>query len=773
MSNKYSYLGIQIDRKNPEYVNDFSRTLLEGHYVREGETIPQALARPATAFCFGDYALAQRIYDYVHAGWFMYASPVLSNAPKGKWVENKEKNGAHYWYNSDFIPEEKVSGLPISCFAAEIPDTALGQVEFIQELATLSMAGGGMGAHNSVRGTSGKAPGPIPFMKVIDSSIGYFKQSGTRRGAIAVYMDINHPDIREHIRFRVPGGDAKRRSDNRQQFHSAVNISDDFIQAVLENKSIDLVCPHSKKVFDTVRARSLWEDIIETRALTGEPYLFKKDLANRKMPESQKALGLEIKGSNLCVAPETLILTDSGYKQIHTLEGKAVNVWNGVEFSSVVVEKTGVDQEVILVTTNSGQVIECTPYHKFYVKNDYHKNPVETLAENLTIGDKLIKSSFPIIQGSENLTNAYENGFFSGDGCVVSVRGKQVGDRIYLYGDKRELAPIFKDKACNWTTQENQNREYFYYPDLQEKYFVPGANFTIKDRLSWLAGLIDSDGCLLSLKGSQTMQIASAKQGFLEQIQLMLNTLGVSSKVKFHRAAGVYLLPANDGSGELKEYECNGINRLLISGNGIVTLLELGLKTFRVRIENNIPNRNAEQFPEVASVVRTGRKCDTFCVNEPKEHKVVFNGLLTGNCSEITLPTDSQRTFVCCLSSLNLEKYEEWKDTNIVQDLIRFLDNVLQYFIDNAPDTLSKAKYSAERERALGLGTLGWHSLLQSKMIPFESGGFNSAVQLTNQVYKLIHDRALESSRQLALERGEAPDMKGTGLRNSRLSAVA
>jgi ribonucleoside-diphosphate reductase alpha chain len=442
MSNRYSYLGIQIDRKNPDYITDYSKTLLEGYYTREGETIPQALARPATAFSYGDYALAQRIYDYAYNGWFMYASPVFSNAPLGKWIEDKTKSGAHYWHNQVFIPEEIVKGLPISCFAAEIPDTAKGQVEFIQELATLSMSGGGMGAHNSIRGTSDKAPGPIPYMKVVDSSIGYFRQGKTRKGAIAIYMDVDHPDILEHIRFRVPGGDAKRRSDNRQQFHTAVNLTDEFIEAVKKDSMIALKCPHSGKIFDTMSARAIWEDMLETRALTGEPYMMKIDLANRRMPESQRRMGLKIRGSNLC--------------------------------------------------------------------------------------------------------------------------------------------------------------------------------------------------------------------------------------------------------------------------------------------------------------------------------------------SEITLPTDSDtRTFVCCLSSLNLEKYEEWKNTPIVQDLIRFLDNVLQYFIDNAPDTLSKSKFSAERERALGLGTLGWHSLLQSKSIAFESGGFNSAVQLTHQVYKQIHDRALEESKKLAVERGEAPDMLGTGLRNSRLTAIA
>ncbi len=141
--------------------------------------------------------------------------------------------------------------------------------------------------------------------------------------------------------------------------------------------------------------------------------------------------------------------------------------------------------------------------------------------------------------------------------------------------------------------------------------------------------------------------------------------------------------------------------------------------------------------------------------------------------SEIVLPTDEERTFVCCLSSLNIEKYEEWKDTKIVEDLIRFLDNVLQSFIDNAPLSMHKAKYSAEKERALGMGTLGWHGYLQSKGIPFEGGGFNSAIQHTHKIYSMIKERATEESKRLAVERGEPDDMKGTGLRNSRLTSIA
>ena len=142
-------------------------------------------------------------------------------------------------------------------------------------------------------------------------------------------------------------------------------------------------------------------------------------------------------------------------------------------------------------------------------------------------------------------------------------------------------------------------------------------------------------------------------------------------------------------------------------------------------------------------------------------------------CSEITLMTSFKRTAVCCLSSLNLEKYEEWKDTNIVADLVRLLDNVLEYFIRLAPKELHRAIYSASKERALGIGTLGWHSYLQSKMIPFESGGFDSAVHHTHRLYGDIKNKAVEESLRLATLRGEAPDCQGSGMRNSHLFAIA
>ena len=140
-------------------------------------------------------------------------------------------------------------------------------------------------------------------------------------------------------------------------------------------------------------------------------------------------------------------------------------------------------------------------------------------------------------------------------------------------------------------------------------------------------------------------------------------------------------------------------------------------------------------------------------------------------CSEIILPTNEERTAVCCLSSLNLEYFDAWsKDKRFLRDVLEMLDNVLDTFIDNAPDEISRAKFSAYRERSVGVGALGFHAYLQRRAVPFESALAKSA---NIRVFKHIRKGLDEANRELGKERGEAPDAEGTGLRCSHIMAVA
>jgi ribonucleoside-diphosphate reductase alpha chain len=170
---------------------------------------------------------------------------------------------------------------------------------------------------------------------------------------------------------------------------------------------------------------------------------------------------------------------------------------------------------------------------------------------------------------------------------------------------------------------------------------------------------------------------------------------------------------------------------------------------------------------------------DTVNKAMPEHHKLAGLTVKTSNlCSEITLPTGTdhlgnERTAVCCLSSLNLEKYDEWKDEpQFIEDIMRFLDNVLQDFIDRAPDSMEKSKYAAERERSVGLGVMGFHSFLQSKMVPFESA---VAKAWNFKIFRHIQAGVDAASEALGIERGACPDAADYGMtsRFSNKTAVA
>lgn len=273
---------LKIEYNKDNLLTDYAIHMLEDFYMLEHEKSPQdSFARAAIAWSTykgeTDKELAQRLYNYVSKKYFMFASPVLSNAPNGK---------------------KKDKGLPISCFLTYVPDTLEGLISHSSELRWLSIYGGGVGGHwSDVRTVSDIAPGPMPFLHTVDADMIAYRQGRTRKGSYAAYMDVSHPDIMEFINMRIPTGDVQRKALN---LHNAVNISDEFMHCVYNNEPWHLKDPKDNSVKETVNARKLWERIIEIRFRTGEPYLNFIDTANNALPSNLKNLGLKIHGSNLC-----------------------------------------------------------------------------------------------------------------------------------------------------------------------------------------------------------------------------------------------------------------------------------------------------------------------------------------------------------------------------------------------------------------------------------------------------------------------------------------
>jgi ribonucleoside-diphosphate reductase alpha chain len=273
---------MQLDYSRDKSLSKFGIETLKDRYMVEGETSPQdVFARAARTFADDD-AHAQRLYDYISKLWFMPSTPILSNGGTTR-------------------------GMPISCFLNYVGDTRKDITDHYTENAFLSSAGGGIGTYwGAVRGAGKKSTGTIPFIKVVDAEMLAFSQGTTRRGSAAVYLDMSHPEIEEFLDIRKPtGGDVSRKSTN---LHQGVLITDKFMELIEKatldpnfDDSWDLIAPNTGEVVKTIPAKVLWIKLMQNRVELGEPYIIFIDTLQRALPDFQKALGLEIHHSNLCV----------------------------------------------------------------------------------------------------------------------------------------------------------------------------------------------------------------------------------------------------------------------------------------------------------------------------------------------------------------------------------------------------------------------------------------------------------------------------------------
>ena len=724
------------------WLTEESQAMLERGYLLPNQTVEEKLnviCKYAASFYKDEVGLKERFLEIFERGWCSLSSPIWANFGEDR-------------------------GLPISCFSSFVPDDLDKIYGTLHEVAMMTKLGGGTSGYfgklrplgTPIKG-GGISSGLMSFTELFDTTTKVVSQSGVRRGAFAAYLDIDHPEIEEFLKVKDKGHSL-------QTINTAVSVSDEWMKQMKDGDK---------------EKRELWAKILKSRREKGIPYIFFSDTANRNKPQIYKDTNSTIHSSNLCVSPNTKILTKDGYQVIGDLEGETLDIWNGEEWSEVTVQKTGENQKLLRVKTNSGYELDCTEYHKFYIQKGYlrgtGKNKLEIIEKRtneLEPGDKLIKFELPIIEhGDKELKFAYENGFYSGDGCLT----KQ-GQRIYLYGDKKNLVSKFSSVET-WNHQLNQDRIYGHSKSLKDKFFIPDSSYSIKSRLEWLSGYLDADGTITNNNGSQSLQVACVEKEFLKEIQLMLQELGCDSKVSLTRTEGEYLLPKNDGSGDLETYTCQEIYRLLINGNSLYKLTTLGLKCHRLKWDMTKPNRECSHFIKIESVEELPDLSDTYCFNEPKKHLGMFNGILTGQCSEIFLPTSEMESFVCCLMSMNLSTYDEWKNTDAVRLVVMILDAVMSDFIKKTKNLpyMQRAHNFAVRHRALGLGVLGWHSLLQQKMIPFESF---EAQQLNTSIFKYLKEKSYEASIELGEKYGYAPIFEGvettdTKRRNTTLMAIA
>lgn len=620
-------------------------------------------------------------------------------------------------YNMKFLPNSPTlmnagygTGQLSACFTLPVDDSIESIFEQVKNAAVIFKSGGGVGMNLGkirpkgarVGSSNGIASGPVSFMEAFDTMAEVVKQGGTRRGAFMTILPVTHPDIEEFIK-------CKQNLTKLTNMNISVLITTGFMGAV-ESDGAYTMSDGTKK-----KARPVMELIAKCAAKTGEPGVIFGD----NVPETDYTEVDEII-TNPCVVGRHELLTNHGYFSIKDLVGETVEIWNGFEWSEVEPFHTGRNQ-IWEVEFSNGSKIECTGYHNWPTWVGYARDGhVEKLmTKELQPGMKLQKCEVPVIEfgGKQyNGMDMYTQGFYAGDGNADSTYSCLYAPK---YCCKDRLKGSFKLKPYKDRDGIGWNHGHMLAKD-----FVPKFG-SVKQRVNFLAGLIDADGHVQSNKSkhhhSCHVIISSVDKKFLENVRLMLTTLGVQANILNMKPACKKLMP--DGKGGMKKYNCQESYRLCIGAMDLKNLVDLGLRLERVDISGNNPRRGSLQFVKVVSVERTNRYEETFCVTEPKNHTMYVSGIISKNCGEQVLPPYGS----CNLGSMDVSKYV-LVDGPIIgvnykklqgdsRQAAMFLDAIR--IVNKYP--LEEIKESSIKNPRIGLGMMGLADALIKVKIPYAS----------------------------------------------------
>jgi len=473
--NKYSKEFENMIVTDRDYNIDFFgfKTLERAYLLKNNdkilETAQYMWLRVAIGMWLDDLDKVKNTYDLLSTKAFTHATPTLFNC--GTSMNNC-----------------------ISCFLLHTEDSVQGIFKTISDCASISKVAGGIGIHISniranksyVRGTGGASDGVLPMLKVYNETAKYINQGNKRNGSFAVYTEPYHYDIEIFLNAKRNHGNEEERA--RDLFY-ALWIPDIFMRKVKNDEDWHLMCPDEcpnlpdtyGEEFDNlynkyisegkykkiIKARKLWDKIIDVQLETGMPYMCYKDHVNRKT--NQQNIGT-IKSSNLCVSPETRILTKKGYFPIKEFKDKEVEVWNGEEWSKTKVRQTGENQKLLHLKFSNDIELNCTEYHKFYIQ--INEKNIQMKAKDLKIGMKLIEYKLP-------------NNEICNDITVVSVEDNNRYDDTYCFKEEKRGMGIFEGILTGNCSEINLYSDKGEYACCNlvslrlQSYIIPNKNVNI------------------------------------------------------------------------------------------------------------------------------------------------------------------------------------------------------------------------------------------------------------------------------------------------------
>ncbi len=695
------------------------------------------------------------LYDILWNGLLGLASPVAANLGTNR------------------------GGLPISCYSLSVEDSISGIFNAIAESAKLTQTGGGLGINLGhirpsgalIKSSGGKSLGVMPFAKLFDETAHAVSKGNVNRGSFALYLPIEHPDIKAFLLSKD-----KTRGNERRHLHSniAVTITDKWMYSMLLDRD-----PEKMEIF---------VEVIKTRLMCGSPYLIFIDTINDARPQAYINNNLFVETSNLCCLPgETLVATkEFGHTPIKNLVGKNVTVFNGKDWveTSTFTNK-GKSTVLYEITLETGEKFSMTPEHR----NILEDGKTIKKAGELKVGDVLMSAKEYAEPSDLNLSNKtkapYLKGFIIGDGTYA---GEEINAaKLDLHDTKFMCEAKLLQSANEIDPRKSTRADAIVKPSFTEARTVSSGfdhskkhklktmrglslrptltpfgkeykkgfpeyifHWPEKDKLEFLAGIFDADGTT----DGQAIQYSQEYKQQLLDIQRLLNSLGISSRL-------------------------DNYNRLLIPRNEGYKLGKM-LPTVRLKFNGTEPNRVTAKHNKIKSIKKVNKSTDVYCPSIPSTgFFALANGVLTGNSEIVQHTSPNSATFSCCLSSLNLYHWDTIKNytghytgLSVIELATVFLDCVLSEFIDKASKIpeLHHAALTAQRERSLGLGSMGLAALYQRKGLPFESP---EAKCLNISIHQRIHEETHRTSQWLGKALGEPELCVGTGYRNAHITAVA
>lgn len=717
-----------------------------------------------------------------------------------------------------------------SCFLLPTGDDLSTLMDTHKDCAMISKWAGGIGVWlSSIRaegakiGSNGTASGIKHYVKMMNELQLYVNQRGLRPGAFAMYLEPWHADIFTFLEV-LPR--THNITFNASDLKYALWIPDNFMRALSSpngsyylfspdecpglynthgqefednyNKYVEKGLAGQLRTFREVKALEIFKAFYETVTQVGTPYVGFKDTVNKLSNMKNVAT---ICSSNLCVSGDTYVLTETGQHMIKDIVGQTMKIWNGVEWSEVQIQQTGTNQELVEVTLSNGISIKCTGYHKFY---DNQGNEIRAI--DLKVDTKLEKvKEWPIISDGEELKYAYTQGFFAADGCYDKSDDSEHRCRyVARYGDtcqkhigrvidqaypidglcrvtvsKRPIIQLYHGKMdliyhieYNIKTEPSYNESVkrltvYLYDDMSPKFTVP-INCSLNSKLRWFEGYCDGDGVVVRNGSTYGIQCSSVHFDFLKEVRLMLQTLGCDPKIS---------IMYSDIKSEKRTsvihgvaYECNRVYRLLISAYDLQKLIDNGFSPKRLSFDGmKVPNRDARQFITVVSVNPIEGLHDTYCFNEPMRHRGIFNGIMTGQCIEIAIPSwtahdaelfgqpEKESEYGCCnLGAICLPSFVRDGKVDYLgiientKKVVRALDNVidLNYY------PAEPAKRSNFRHRPIGIGVMGLADVFQELRVVF---GSPEARAIDQAISACIYYGAMLESTNIAEVKGSYP----------------